>query len=58
LAAATTPRATMSQRTMPPKMLTSTPRTLGSDSRIRKAAATRSCEASPPTSRKFAGMPP
>ena len=57
-AASMTPRATMSVRTMPPKMFINTARTFGSASRILNAASTRSCEAPPPTSRKFAGSPP
>src|SRR5208283_2455057 len=56
--ASTTPCATQSQRLMPAKMLTSTAFTLASDSTSRKAVATRSAEAPPPTSRKFAGLPP
>ena len=42
---------------MPPKMLTSTARTLGLDRISSKAAVTRSLVAPPPTSRKFAGLP-
>src|SRR3954452_3428528 len=57
-AAATTPSAITSQRMMPPKMLTSTPSTFGSESNSLKAAVTRSLVAPPPTSRKFAGSPP
>src|SRR6478609_3397014 len=57
-AAATTPSAMMSQRMMPPKMLTRMPFTLGSDRMILKAAATFSLDALPPTSRKLAGSMP
>src|SRR4029077_7254012 len=57
-AAFTTPLASTSQRKMPPKMLTNTARTLGSLSRMRNAFFTWSSEAPPPTSRKFAGLPP
>src|SRR5215203_3028845 len=56
--APTTPRAMRSVRAMPPKMLISTALTLGSDTRMRKAFFTASCEAPPPTSRKLAGSPP
>jgi elongation factor Tu len=54
----TTPCATQSQRLMPAKMFTSIARMLLSESTSRKAAATRSGEAPPPTSRKLAGVPP
>ena len=57
-AAFTTPLASTSQRRMPPKMFTKTPFTFGSLSRMRKAFFTCSSEAPPPTSRKFAGLPP
>src|SRR5215510_14278462 len=57
-AAATTPSAITSQRMMPPKMLTSIPSTFGSLRISLKAVATRSRVAPPPTSRKFAGLPP
>ena len=56
--APTTPRAMRSVRAMPPKMLIITALTLGSETRMRKAFLTASCEAPPPTSRKFAGSPP
>src|SRR4029079_4388857 len=56
--ACTTPFATQSQRLMPAKMLTSTARTLASDNTNFSAVAIRSGEAPPPTSRKFAGLPP
>ena len=48
----------MSQRMMPPKMLISTAFTLLSESRMRNAFLTCSADAPPPTSRKFAGLPP
>jgi len=52
------PSAIMSQRTMPPKMLTKIALTL-SELRISlKASVTRSLVAPPPTSRKLAGAPP
>src|SRR5579863_615425 len=57
-AAWTTPWAIQSQRLMPAKMFTSTTLTRGSDRTRRKAAATRSGDAPPPTSRKFAGSAP
>src|SRR5712671_1506268 len=57
-AAATTPSAMTSQRMIPPKMLTSIPSTFGSLRINLKAVATRSRVAPPPTSRKFAGLPP
>ena len=56
--AAITPSAMMSQRMMPPKMLTRMPFTFGSDRMILKASVTFSLEAPPPTSRKFAGSAP
>src|SRR5262249_7939702 len=52
------PSAIRSQRTMPPKMLTSTARTRVLERISSKAAVTRSLVAPPPTSRKFAGRPP
>jgi len=58
LAAPMMPAAITSQRMMPPKMFTRTACTCGSASRILKAAVTFSSSAPPPTSRKFAGMPP
>src|SRR5579864_315945 len=57
-AAATTPLASVSQRRIPPKMLISTALTFLSESRIWKAFLTCSALAPPPTSRKFAGLPP
>src|SRR5690606_28759222 len=47
------PSAIMSQRTIPPKMLTSTAATLLSDRMILNASVTRSLVAPPPTSRKL-----
>ena len=58
LAAATMPSAMMSQRMMPPKMLTRMPFTAGSERMILNAAVTFSFEAPPPTSRKLAGKAP
>ncbi len=58
VAALMMPCAITSHRMMPPKMLTSTPLTLGSDRMIPKASVTASSVAPPPTSRKFAGSPP
>src|SRR6202140_3988485 len=52
-----TPSAMVSQRTMPPKMFTSTARTRELDRISSNAAVTRSLVAPPPTSRKFAGRP-
>src|ERR1700691_4298065 len=57
-AAPTTPLASTSQRKIPPKMFTNTARTFGSLSKMRNAFFTCSSEAPPPTSRKFAGLPP
>ena len=57
-AACTTPWATQSHRLIPAKMLTSIASMLLSESTRRNAAATRSGEAPPPTSRKLAGAPP
>src|SRR5665213_125503 len=57
-AACTTPCATQSQRLMPANMLTSMAFTPGSASTKLNADATRSGDAPPPTSRKFAGSPP
>ena len=54
----TTPLAMMSHRMMPPKMLMRTPFTFGSERMIRIAFLTCSSLAPPPTSRKFAGLPP
>src|SRR5213594_4836257 len=50
--------ATTSQRMIPPKILMSTALTFLSDRRIRNAFFTCSADAPPPTSRKFAGLPP
>ncbi len=58
LIAVSTPSAIQSQRTMPPKMLTITHFTLGSDRMILNAAVTDSTLTPPPTSRKLAGSPP
>ena len=52
------PFATASQEVMPPNTLTSTLRTLGSDSTISRPSAITSAEAPPPMSRKFAGLMP
>ncbi len=57
-AAATTPVASVSQRRMPPKILISTAFTALSESRMRNALRICSALAPPPTSRKFAGLPP
>src|SRR5215471_3425283 len=57
-AAFTTPTASVSQRRMPPKILTSTACTEGSERRIRNALRICSSLAPPPTSRKLAGLPP
>ena len=43
---------------MPPKMLTKMALTFSLERIMRKAWVTASCEALPPTSRKFAGSPP
>src|SRR5690606_23351509 len=56
--AAMMPSAIMSQRTMPPKMLTRMAFTLSEDRISLKASVTRSLVAPPPTSRKLAGSPP
>ena len=56
--AAITPSAMVSQRMMPPKMLTRMPFTLRLRSMILKASVTFSAVAPPPTSRKLAGSPP
>ncbi|ABC64795.1 hypothetical protein ELI_13515 [Erythrobacter litoralis HTCC2594] len=58
LAATTMPSAIVSQRMMPPKMLTRMPSTAGSLRMILKAAVTFSVVAPPPTSRKLAGNAP
>jgi hypothetical protein len=52
------PSAMVSQRTMPPKMLTRMALTLEEDRISLKARDTRSAVAPPPTSRKLAGSPP
>src|SRR2546429_8176829 len=52
-----TPSAIRSQRTMPPKIFTSTARTRELERISSNAAVTRSLVAPPPTSRKFAGCP-
>ena len=57
-AAATMPSAITSHFIMPPKILTKIDLTCASESRISNAASTRSAVALPPTSRKFAGLPP
>src|SRR5207253_770956 len=57
-AASTTPVASVSTRKIPPKMLISTALTFLSLRRISKACVTWSAFAPPPTSRKFAGIPP
>src|ERR1700722_1533864 len=57
-AAFTTPVASTSQRRMPPKILMSTAFTPASESKIRNAFLICSAFAPPPTSRKFAGLPP
>ncbi|KAG1433413.1 hypothetical protein G6F57_022168 [Rhizopus arrhizus] len=56
--AAMMPSAIMSQRTMPPKMLTRMAFTLLLASMILNASVTFSAVAPPPTSRKLAGSPP
>ena len=56
--AAMMPSAIMSQRTMPPKMLTKIAFTLSLDRISLNASVTRSLLAPPPTSRKLAGEPP
>src|SRR5579864_2189656 len=57
-AALTTPVASTSQRKMPPKMLIKTAFTPWSERRILNAFLICSALAPPPTSRKFAGLPP
>ena len=54
----TTPRATRSQRTIPPKMLINIDFTFLSAKIIRNPFYTVSALAVPPTSKKFAGSPP
>ena len=51
------PRATSSQRVMPPKMLKRIERTCGSRAITSSAATTPSAEPPPPRSQKFAGLP-
>src|SRR5262249_18166625 len=58
LAASTTLDATTSHRIIPPKILINTAFTFLSDRRMRNAFFTCSSDAPPPTSRKFAGLPP
>ena len=58
LAAAITPSAMVSQRMMPPKMLTRMPLTAGFFSISLNASVTFCAVAPPPTSRKFAGSAP
>ena len=57
-AAATTPLAITSHFMMPPKMFTRIAFRCGFLSMILKASVTLSAVAPPPTSRKFAGLPP
>jgi hypothetical protein len=52
------PRATSSQRVMPPKMLNSTAFTFSSDRITSTASTIASAFEPPPASRKFAGRPP
>ena len=52
------PSAMMSQRMMPPNMLTNMALTFGSAIMILKALVTVSAVAPPPTSKKLAGAPP
>ncbi len=52
------PRATSSQRVMPPKTLKSIARTFASERSTSSAVTISSAWAPPPTSRKFAGVPP
>ena len=58
LAAATTPSAMMSHFMIPPKIFTKIAFTFGSCKIIENAFATLSFVAPPPTSKKFAGLPP
>jgi hypothetical protein len=58
LQAVITPSAMVSHFMMPPKMLTRMPLTSGFFSMILNASVTFSAVAPPPTSRKFAGLPP
>ena len=57
-AAWTTPLAIVSHFMMPPKMFTRIAFSPGFFSMILKASVTFSAVAPPPTSRKFAGLPP
>src|SRR5207248_1414294 len=57
-AAAMIPAAMMSHLMMPPKMLTRTACTCGSERSNLNAAVTFASSAPPPTSRKLAGIPP
>ncbi len=52
------PRATSSQRVMPPKMVTSTAVTFASERITSAALVIASAFDPPPASRKFAGLPP
>ena len=52
------PRATSSQRVIPPKMLKRIERTCGSRAITSSAATTPAAEPPPPRSQKFAGRPP
>ena len=54
----TSASAIRSHLAMPPKMLTSTPLTFGSDRMMRNASIAPSAVTLPPTSRKLAGSPP
>ena len=58
LVASIIPLAIRSQRTIPPKIFTKIAFTLGFLRIISKPFATVSAFALPPTSRKFAGVPP
>ena len=58
LYASITPEATLSQRTIPPKILMRMAFTLGSCMMILNPASTVCALAVPPTSRKLAGSPP
>jgi hypothetical protein len=58
LNASTSPRATSSQRVMPPKMLNSTAVTFSSERITSTASTIASALEPPPASRKFAGLPP
>ena len=56
--ASISPRATSSQRVMPPKMLNSTALTFSSERITSTALVIASAFEPPPASRKFAGRPP